>query len=105
MIVDGVMTGLAVVTSAPSNVSYVDNIGLQISWTGNPTGDIEILGSIDGENFVPLTFNPIVTQPSGTAGDTLIDLNQYPFPWIQVQYTNASGDGTLQVWISGKDLN
>lgn len=101
----GTMTGTAVITSTPTNIENLDNIGFQISWTGTAVGVIAILCSIDGVTYLPLTFGPPLTQPAGTAGAYLINLTELPYPFIQLQYTNASGTGTLSAWICGKDLN
>lgn len=105
LITNGNMTGTSTITSSTQTIATYDNIGLQISWTGTPTGTISILCSIDGKNFSSLTFNPTLTQPAGSSGSYLIDLNQIPFPYLQVQYVNASGSGTLNVFICQKDLN
>jgi hypothetical protein len=94
-----------VISSSIQNVSNFDNIGLQVTWTGTPTGIIQVLGSVDGVTFYALTFNPVLTQPAGSAGGYLIDLNQFPWPFLQVTYAQTSGAGTLDVWLNSKDLN
>lgn len=104
-ITNGVMTGTTTITSATTNVQNLDNVGLEISWTGTPTGTISVLGSNSNVNFYPLTFSPALTQPAGSAGGYLIDLNQFPFFYIQIQYVNVSGTGVLNTYFSGKDLN
>lgn len=101
----GVMTGTTVIISNPTNIQNLDNIGVQISWTGTAVGVIEIDCSIDGTNYFALSFGPALTQPAGTAGGYLVNLTELPYPLIRVKYTNASGTGTLSVWICGKDLN
>jgi hypothetical protein len=90
---------------------------MEVSWTGTPTGTITINAAVNNPypdpysatNPIPsqnsLTFDPVLAQPSGSSGGYVIDLNQYPFPWLQVQYVNTSGTGTLNVWIFEKDLN
>jgi hypothetical protein len=101
----GSMAGTATITSPTFNANNLDNVGLEVSWTGTPTGTISVLASISNENFYALTFDPTLTQPAGSPGAYLINLNQVPFPYVQVQYVNSSGSGTLDVWLSGKDLN
>lgn len=105
------------INSAVQNVQNFDNLGLEIAWTGTPTGTITVNGAINNPHLTPysdtnpipannaLTFDPVLNQPGGSAGGYLIDLNQFPFPYIQVQYVNASGSGTLNVYIFEKDLN
>lgn len=105
VIVSGVMTGTTTITSTPTFVGNVDNGGIEISWTGTPTGTITIQCSISNVTYYSLTFTPALTQPAGAAGGYLIDLNQIPFPWVQISYTNATGTGVLNAWTFYKDLN
>jgi len=112
LIKNGVMTGTSTILSVPQNIQNLDNVGLEITWTGTPTGTISILGSVSAiipqaaaVNYYALTFSPPLNQPSGAAGGYLIDLNQFPFPSMQVEYVNSSGTGTLNVYIYEKDLN
>lgn len=86
-------------------VSRMDNVGLEITWTGTPTGTIQVMGSNSGINFYALTFSPVLNQPSGAGGGYLIDLTQYPFKYLMLQYTNVSGAGTITVYAQAKDLN
>lgn len=105
VITNGGMTGTATIISSLINVQNTDNVGIQVKWSGTPTGTISVLGSVNNADFVALTFSPVLTQPAGASGGYLISLNQVPYPYLQVQYTNTSGSGTLNAWISLKDLN
>jgi hypothetical protein len=112
LIQNAAMSGTSSVFSIPSDMQNFDNEGLEITWSGTPTGVISIAGSVSqalplnaGVNFYALTFNPILAQPAGSAGGYLIDLNQFPFPYMQFQYVNTSGSGTLNVYLCKKDLN
>lgn len=100
-----VMTGTATLTSASIPIGNFDNSGIQLSWTGTPTGTISVLVSNDGSDWDPLTFDPVLIQPAGSAGKYGINLNQVPFPFVQLQYVNVSGTGTLTATIFSKDLN
>lgn len=114
---NGVMSGTSSIYSSVINAQNLDNIGLEIIWNGTPTGTISIAGAINNpetnlyspSNPIPaqnaLTFNPALAQPSGSAGGYLINLNQFPWFWYQVQYTNTSGSGLLNVYVCGKDIN
>jgi hypothetical protein len=101
----GVMTGTSTIYSQIIDVTIKDNQGLELTWTGTPTGTIQIMGSSSGANFYALTFSPLLAQPAGAAGGYLIDLNQFPWKYLMVQYTNASGSGLLTTWLTTKDLN
>jgi hypothetical protein len=93
------------VTSPTFNASNLDNVGLQVTFAGTMVGTITVNCSIDNVNFQPLTFAPALAQPAGSNLSYLISLNQVPFPYIQVSYTNSGGSGTLTVYLSAKDLN
>lgn len=105
LITDGVMTGTSVITSPTIDKTNLDNVGIHIIWTGSAVGTVEIKCSIFNVVFDAITFNPVLTQPAGTAGSYLIDLNQIPFPYIKVVYTNTSGTGVLNVHLCGGDVN
>jgi hypothetical protein len=105
LITAGVMTGTAVLTSVPTNIQNLDNIALQVSWTGTPTGVLQVLCSLDGVTYSPLVFSPALTQPAGSSGAFNVSINQCPFPLLEVQYTNTSGTGVLSVQIFAKDVN
>lgn len=110
-ITDGDMSGN--LTSDVTDIRYMDNISIQLVFTGTPTGAFSVEGSLDYNRPDPTTgvTNPgtwtamsFTTPPvaSGAAGTILLDLNQLSFPFIRVTYTAGSGSGTLQCWVSGK---
>lgn len=112
LIKNGIMTGTSTLISVAQTLVNFDNAGLEVTWTGTPTGTISVLGSVSAAfpsvavpTFYSLTFNPPLSQPIGAAGGYLIDLNQFPFPFLEVEYVNISGSGTLNVYLFGKDLN
>lgn len=104
-VVAGTMATTATIYSQILDISRMDNQGLEVTWTGTPTGTISILVSNSGINFYALTFNPTLTQPAAAAGGYAVNLNQLPFRYMLIQYTNASGAGTLTVYGQMKDLN
>lgn len=101
----GTMSGTNVIYSNVQTINTSDNQGLEVTWTGNPTGVIEVDVSNSGLNFYPLTFSPALQQPSGSAGGYVINLNQVPFRYVMIKYTNTSGTGVLSMYIQSKDLN
>ena len=103
LVTNGNMTGT--VTSPIVNVQNLDNIGIQVSWSGSPIGNIFVNCSVDNVNFDALTFDPSLGVPSGSPGGYLISLDQLPFPYVQIQYVPTSGSGSFNVFIFGKDLN
>lgn len=111
------MTSTNQINSAVLHTGNFDNHGLEIAWTGTPTGTITIVGAVNNPypnsysavNPIPaqnsLTFDPALAQPTGSNGGYVVDLNQFPFPLLQIQYVNTSGSGVLNVYIFSKDLN
>lgn len=98
------MTGTSVVTSAVLIIRTLACASLQAVWTGTPTGTFVVEGSLDysvdpaGAVKDPGTWNSIgvsLTNPTGSAGSSLVDLALTGIPYVRVTYTNASGTGTL----------
>lgn len=102
IITAGVMTGTNVLTSAVTDISFLDNVCMELVWTGNPVGTFEVQGSITGNTWKTITFTP--NNPAGTASNSLFDLNQLSFPKIRLLYTNSAGVGVLNVYIGGKSI-
>jgi hypothetical protein len=87
------------------DISRMDNIGAEVNWSGTPTGTLSVMVSNSGVSFSALTFSPALTQPTGSAGGYVINLNQLPFKYLMFQYINASGSGILTIYLQSKDLN
>ena len=102
-VLTGTMSGTSTIYSNIIDVSRMDNSGLEISWTGTPTGAITYNASISGSFFFPITLT--TTQPSGSSGGFGVNLNQYPYKYLLVEYTNSTGSGVLTAWAQFKDLN
>lgn len=90
--------------AGPIQVKFLDNAGIQLTWTGTPTGTFAVQASVDGVVYYDLTFDPVLDQPAGAAGGYLINLNQLPFAYFQVTYTAGSGTGALDVWACVKEV-
>jgi hypothetical protein len=101
----GSMSGTSTIYSQIVDISRMDNSGLEVTWTGNPTGNFQVMVSNSGVNFYALTFSPALTQPSGTPDGYAVNLNQVPFKYLMLQYTNISGTGSLTIFGQMKDLN
>lgn len=103
--VNGAMASTNTIYSQIIDISRMDNQGLELTWTGTPTGTFQVMVSNSGVNFYALTFNPVLAQPGGSAGGYVIDMNQLPFKYMMLQYTNASGSGVITAYGQQKDLN
>lgn len=104
-VVNGAMASTNTIYSQIMEVSRMDNIGFEVTWTGTPTGTFSVMVSNSGINFYALTFNPTLSQPAGSAGGYAVNINQLPFKYIMLQYVNASGAGVLTVYGQARDLN
>ena len=83
----------------------MDGIGLEVTWTGTPTGVFEVDVSCSGINFYALTFDPMLTQPAGSGGGYYVNLKTASFRFLLLKYTNASGSGLINVYGQVKDYN
>jgi len=99
------VSGTNTVHSDSTNINQQHNIGLHIRFIGTMVGTLIVECSNDNVNFEPLTFIPPLTQPTGTNLSYLVDLNQVPFWYVRVSYTNSSGSGTLNSVMTSKDLS
>lgn len=99
------VSSTTVYTSPTTYIANLDNIGAQVAFVGTMTGTLVVNVSNDGISFDALTFSPPLAQPTGAALHFAINLNQLSWPYLQFVYTNASGSGTLNLSITGKDLN
>lgn len=103
-VVNGTMSSTNTIYSQIIDLSLIDCTGLETTWTGTPTGVISVLGSCSGINFYALSgFSPAITQPAGSDGGGLINLADYGFKYILLQYVNTSGSGSLTVYGQMKD--
>ena len=91
------------VTSLVTDVSTVDNIGVQLTFTGSPVGDFFIEGSVNNLTWVALEFT-IAPVAAGVGDDFLFNIKQFPYPKIRVRYVPTSGSGVLNAWVFAKRL-
>lgn len=102
---NGVMTGTNTIYSQIMEVSRMDNLGIELAWSGSPIGTLTVFVSNSGINWPSLTFNPAFSQPAGVAATEGLNINQIPFKYVLLQYTNTSGVGVLTAYGQNKDLN
>jgi len=102
-------------TSAVLEIQYLDDIGVQLNFTGTPTGTFQVQVSADHQqdaqgnvttagNWVPITFSSSPVA-SGAAGTVYLDIATLSAPYLRVVYTRVSGSGTLNVFATGKSLS
>jgi len=113
---------LTSVTSSVTEIKYLDNVGIQLQWTGSPVGTFQVQVSADhNENavgtgvtsagqWIPLAVSflssgslTVATDiPTSGGSPIYMDLTQLSAPYIRVVYTKASGSGTLSAFITSK---
>ena len=111
---NGVMTGTNVLTSPAIHILNLDNVYIQLDFTGTPVGTFQVQVSGDhvedqqgnvvvAGHWISLALSPAPVA-AGAALDIGIDCNQLGAPYVRVVYTNASGVGVLNGFVSGKGL-
>lgn len=103
-VLQGPMASTNVIYSQILLIDRMDNQALEVTFTGTATGTLAVMVSNSGQNFYALTI-PSLAQPSGSSGGYVINLNQLPFQYMMLQYTNSSGSGNLVVYGFQKDIN
>lgn len=94
--------------SPPTNIQNVDNVSIELDFTGTPTGTffVEVSNTYDPRTNPTPTWIILALSPSpvasGAAGVIGIDYNQSGFQWIRVRYVPTSGTGTLDAYIGTK---
>jgi hypothetical protein len=91
--------------SEPIAVKKLDNIGVELSWTGFPEGTFEAYGSNSKNSWgkLKLVQDDGVTEPSTDDGSpVLLNLNQVPYSWVRLKYVFVSGSGTLTAFATAK---
>ena len=111
------------IISAVTNIQFLDNVGIQLNFSGSPTGNFQVQISADyvqddegnvvvAGSWIPLvltylsgsTFTSSVNVPTSVGSPIALDLNQLSFPWIRIAYISTSGSGTLNSFITAKML-
>lgn len=104
------MSGTSTLTSQITEIRGFDNIAYEVDFSGTPIGTftVEVSNSYDPITNPNATFVVLVLSPtpvaSGSSGVIGIDINQSGFKYIKLTYTNTSGSGVLQAYISGKAI-
>jgi len=104
-VIKSAISGTNTIYSQIIEKSRQQNINIEFTWTGTTTGTLQVLVSNSGINFYALTFDPVLTQPAGTAGGYTINLSVLSAKYIMLSYTNASGTGTIAAYAQFQDVN
>jgi hypothetical protein len=104
------------ITSAVTNIQFLDDINIQYIWSAgsSPVGTIAVQVSSNYaqdsqgnvSNSGTWTSLSLSSTPSisGNSGSGVIEMTQLGSVWIRTVYTRTSGSGTLNAYISGKEI-
>lgn len=111
----------ASVTSPVTDIQFLDNIGIEIDFTGSPIGTFQVQVSasysqdMNGNVQSPGAWTPILityydgtstvtglSVPTSVGSPIYIDLNQLSAPFLRVVYTRSSGTGSLDCYLTAK---
>lgn len=96
------------ITSMTVDISRLDNVAIQLNWSAatDPVGSFELLQSVDNINFVAgvSSIDSLNLTATGSTGSKLYSASGVCAPYIQVMYDRTSGDGALDIWVSGKEI-
>lgn len=99
------------VTSSAVDVRYLDSAALQAVWSNGstPVGVLTVQGSVNyGQPGVTAAWTTIslsaTLNVSGSSGSAIADLTQITYPYVRMVYTRSSGSGSLDIWVSGKEI-
>ena len=89
--------------SNPTNLDWLDNVSLQVYWTGTLVGELKVYVSNDSvnpklgqtvTNWSLLEFGaPVLID--GSQSDLIININQNSFSFIALAWAPASGTGNI----------
>lgn len=85
--------------SAPLNINHSGTFALQFVWTGTPTGNLNVMGSLDGINY---NISLATHAAGGVAGNFTLDLGataglSTSCGWVRGEYAFTSGTGVLSL--------
>lgn len=90
-----------VVQSIKIKMPMLDNISVEIAWTGTPVGTFQVLASVSGINYNPVQVS--IKPASGSADSTMASFPNQGYQFVLLQYTRTSGSGVLNAWAGGKE--
>lgn len=91
-------------TSAPTVISYLDNVGLEFNWTGNATGAFYVDCSNSGTTWEPLDLGTPGPLATGANNGVIVAVESCPYKFIRTRFVNASGTGSLNCIVSAKQV-
>lgn len=90
----------------------LDNFSVHVKWTsGNAIGVIAVEASnnyvaqpLSGSFAAVAADSGAITQPASNSGEAIYNYSNRGYSYIRVTYTRTSGTGTLNVWVTTKEI-
>ena len=93
------------VISKVQDIKYLDNVGVQLKWSGNPVGRFDVQVSANHQqdiygnvikpgDWVSITLSPTINA-NGAPDVAYIDISEISSLYLRVKYTRTSGTGAL----------
>lgn len=112
----GAMSSTNTINSPASIINLIPGVSYEVDWTGTPTGTFAVQVSnsysenpdgsvLNAGNWTTLPSSSFVgtyPAPAGAPGNGFLNLAGIESYAVRLSYTNASGAGTLTVYIAGK---
>lgn len=110
------VVGTSTFTSSVTSVLYRDDIGYQINFTGTPAGVIQFNGSNDYNPQTPQSGNLLGSSQTGNwftfasvsgaaiSSPYALNINQFPFAFIQCQVGSMTSALTCNGFVSTKSV-
>lgn len=96
-ITNGDMSGN--LTSSVTEIKEARRYGVQLIYTGTPTGTLKLQGSNDNTNWTDLTSQSV--SLTGSAGSKILT-DDADYSFVRTVYVFGSGTGTLNTIITAK---
>lgn len=111
--------GPGTINSLPTDIQFLDDIGVHLSWTGTNTGNFQVqvcmdydpnthnLGTWTGIIFTFFQSGAWVTSKNITANQPspfYFDIPLLSAPWLRIIYAGTAGSGVLNAYVTGKGI-
>lgn len=75
-------------------LKHVRLFSVEITFTGDPVGELIFEGSVSGENWFPMETVEQITE----ATTKFFKWEEYPVSYFRARYNRTSGSGTCNAW-------
>lgn len=93
------------ITSKPIEIQFLDNVAISLQFPVNAsaTGNFYVDISNDSQTWIPISFGTAMSIPD-TDNAIQIEATELAASYLRVRYVFLSGTGTLNGFISAKEI-